>query len=116
MRLKTFTRQETESLALALFDVPAPSRRHDGSAGNPRWTVSIRTPTARSTSSFRTRTARLLSAAVLRRSPNGGVSVTRNRIARLNPDDKLDTAFNANANNQAYCMVMPHLIRRISRK
>lgn len=30
--------------------------------------------------------------------PNGGVSVTRNRIARLNPDGTLDTAFNPNAN------------------
>ncbi|MBI3850885.1 MAG: delta-60 repeat domain-containing protein [Verrucomicrobia bacterium] len=33
-------------------------------------------------------------------SPNGGVSVTRNRIARLNPDGTLDSAFNPNANNQ----------------
>ena len=31
-------------------------------------------------------------------SPNGGVAVTRNRIARLNPDGTLDTAFNPNAN------------------
>src|SRR6266699_2723910 len=31
--------------------------------------------------------------------PNGGMSVTRNRIARLNPDGTLDTAFNPNANN-----------------
>ena len=31
-------------------------------------------------------------------SPNGGVSVTRNRIARLNSDGTLDTAFNPNAN------------------
>src|SRR5438132_1051102 len=30
-------------------------------------------------------------------SPNGGVTVTRNRIARLNPDGTLDTAFNPNA-------------------
>lgn len=30
--------------------------------------------------------------------PNGGVSVTRNRIARLNADGTLDTAFNPNAN------------------
>src|SRR6266403_557477 len=30
-------------------------------------------------------------------SPNGGVAVTRNRIARLNPDGTLDTAFNPNA-------------------
>ena len=29
---------------------------------------------------------------------NGGASVTRNRIARLNPDGTLDTAFNPNAN------------------
>ena len=29
--------------------------------------------------------------------PNGGASVTRNRIARLNPDGTLDTAFNPNA-------------------
>src|SRR5437016_2833607 len=32
-------------------------------------------------------------------SPNGGVAVTRNKIARLNPDGTLDTAFNPNANN-----------------
>src|SRR6476620_11745176 len=32
-------------------------------------------------------------------SPNGGLPVSRNRIARLNPDGTLDTAFNPNANN-----------------
>src|ERR1700736_4797544 len=32
-------------------------------------------------------------------SPNGGAAVTRSRIARLNPDGTLDTAFNPNANN-----------------
>jgi uncharacterized delta-60 repeat protein len=32
-------------------------------------------------------------------SPNGGAAVTRNRIARLNPDGTLDTAFNPNANS-----------------
>jgi uncharacterized delta-60 repeat protein len=32
-------------------------------------------------------------------SPNGGAAVSRNRIARLNPDGTLDTAFNPNANN-----------------
>src|ERR1700730_588248 len=31
--------------------------------------------------------------------PNGGAAVRRNRIARLNPDGTLDTAFNPNANN-----------------
>src|SRR5204863_47734 len=31
-------------------------------------------------------------------SPNGGMAVTRNHIARLNPDGTLDTAFNPNAN------------------
>jgi uncharacterized delta-60 repeat protein len=31
-------------------------------------------------------------------SPNGGVAVPRNRIARLNPDGTLDTAFDPNAN------------------
>ena len=31
-------------------------------------------------------------------SPNGGPAVTRNRIARFNPDGTLDTAFNPNAN------------------
>src|SRR6202011_3512685 len=31
--------------------------------------------------------------------PNGGGTVTRNRIARLNPDGTLDSAFNPNANN-----------------
>jgi uncharacterized delta-60 repeat protein len=32
-------------------------------------------------------------------SPNGGPAVTRNHIARLNPDGTLDTAFDPNANN-----------------
>jgi uncharacterized delta-60 repeat protein len=32
-------------------------------------------------------------------SPNGGIAVARNRIARLNPDGTLDTAFNPNAND-----------------
>src|SRR5438445_7404149 len=32
-------------------------------------------------------------------SPNGGAAVTRNRIARLNPDGTLDTAFDPNAND-----------------
>ena len=32
-------------------------------------------------------------------SPNGGATVTRNHIARLNPDGTLDTAFNPNAND-----------------
>ena len=31
-------------------------------------------------------------------SPNGGAAVTRNRIARVNPDGTLDTNFNPNAN------------------
>ena len=31
-------------------------------------------------------------------SPNGGAPVTRNHIARLNPDGTLDTAFDPNAN------------------
>ena len=32
-------------------------------------------------------------------SPNGGIAVTRNRMARLNPDGSLDTAFDPNANS-----------------
>src|SRR5438093_11199815 len=32
-------------------------------------------------------------------SPNGGAAVTRNRIARLNPDGTLDTSFNPSADN-----------------
>jgi hypothetical protein len=32
-------------------------------------------------------------------SPNGGATITRNRIARLNPDGTLDTVFNPDANN-----------------
>src|SRR5437667_8261258 len=39
-------------------------------------------------------------------SPNGGPPVTRNRIARLNPDGTLDTAFDPNANND----VLPYAI------
>ena len=39
-------------------------------------------------------------------SPNGGVAVTRNRIARLNPDGTLDTAFNPNANGAVYSIAV----------
>ena len=39
-------------------------------------------------------------------SPNGGVAVTRNRIARLNPDGTLDTAFNPNANSIVYSIAV----------
>jgi uncharacterized delta-60 repeat protein len=39
-------------------------------------------------------------------SPNGGVAVTRNRIARLNPDGTLDTAFNPNANFDVYAIAL----------
>src|SRR5713226_9409759 len=38
--------------------------------------------------------------------PNGGVSVTRNRIARLNPDGTLDTAFNPNANDTVWSIAV----------
>ena len=39
-------------------------------------------------------------------SPNGGAAVTRNRIARLNPDGTLDTAFNPNANDTVYAIAV----------
>jgi uncharacterized delta-60 repeat protein len=39
-------------------------------------------------------------------SPNGGVAVTRNHIARLNPDGTLDTAFNPNANGSAHSIAV----------
>ena len=39
-------------------------------------------------------------------SPNGGGAVTRNRIARLNPDGTLDTAFNPNANSSVYSIAV----------
>jgi uncharacterized delta-60 repeat protein len=39
-------------------------------------------------------------------SPNGGAAVTRNRIARLNPDGTLDAAFNPNANGGVYTIVV----------
>src|SRR3982750_3317056 len=38
--------------------------------------------------------------------PNGGLLVTRNRIARLNPDGTLDTAFNPNADNSVYAIAV----------
>src|SRR6266478_4503902 len=38
--------------------------------------------------------------------PNGGVSVTRNRIARLNPDGTMDTAFNPNANSSVFAIAV----------
>ena len=39
-------------------------------------------------------------------SPNGGAAVTRNRMARLNPDGTLDAAFNPNANGFVYTIVV----------
>src|SRR6266480_3543318 len=39
-------------------------------------------------------------------SPNGGVAVTRNHIARLNPDGTLDITFNPNANNTVYAIAV----------
>ena len=39
-------------------------------------------------------------------SPNGGAAVTRNRIARLNADGTLDTAFNPNANSYVYSIAV----------
>ena len=39
-------------------------------------------------------------------SPNGGAAVTRNRIARLNPDGTLDTAFNPNANDLVFSIAV----------
>ena len=39
-------------------------------------------------------------------SPNGGGAVTRNRIARLNPDGTLDTAFDPNANATVYSIAV----------
>src|SRR5438309_937817 len=39
-------------------------------------------------------------------SPNGGAAVTRNRIARLNPDGTLDTAFDPSANNVIYAIAL----------
>src|SRR5436190_5301507 len=38
--------------------------------------------------------------------PNGGSAVTRNRIARLNPDGSLDSTFNPNANAVVYSLVV----------
>lgn len=39
-------------------------------------------------------------------SPNGGAAVTRNRIARLNPDGTLDIAFNPNANGIVHSIAL----------
>ena len=39
-------------------------------------------------------------------SPNGGAAVTRNHIARLNPDGTLDTAFDPNANDIVYAIAV----------
>src|SRR2546429_9734266 len=39
-------------------------------------------------------------------SPNGGAAVTRNQIARLNPNGTLDTAFNPNANGPVYSIAL----------
>ena len=39
-------------------------------------------------------------------SPNGGAAVTRNHIARLNPDGTLDTAFDPDASNPVYAIAV----------
>jgi uncharacterized delta-60 repeat protein len=39
-------------------------------------------------------------------SPNGGGAVTRNRIARLNPDGTLDTVFDPNADGTVYAIAL----------
>jgi Domain of unknown function (DUF5122) beta-propeller len=39
-------------------------------------------------------------------SPNGGVAITRHRIARLNADGTLDTVFNPNANDSVSQIVV----------
>src|SRR5438477_603708 len=39
-------------------------------------------------------------------SPNGGAAVTRNRIARLNPDGTLDTVFNPNADGNILAVAL----------
>jgi uncharacterized delta-60 repeat protein len=39
-------------------------------------------------------------------SPNDGAPVTRNHIARLNPDGTLDTVFNPNANDAVYAIAV----------
>ncbi|HKP05194.1 MAG TPA: hypothetical protein VJU77_17725 [Chthoniobacterales bacterium] len=39
-------------------------------------------------------------------SPNGGPTVTRNHIARLNADGTLDSAFNPNANDSVICIAL----------
>ncbi|HYJ05517.1 MAG TPA: delta-60 repeat domain-containing protein [Chthoniobacterales bacterium] len=38
--------------------------------------------------------------------PNGGGAVTRNRVARLNPDGSLDTTFDPNANSSVYSIAV----------
>ena len=53
------------------------------------------------------RTARFFSAAILRRSrQTAGPPVTRNRIARLNPDGTLDTVFNPDADETVYSIAV----------
>ncbi|MEY2490277.1 MAG: hypothetical protein QOC70_2219 [Verrucomicrobiota bacterium] len=48
----------------------------------------------------------LLGGDFTRLAPNGGPAVARNRIARLNADGTLDTAFNPNANNIVWSIVV----------
>ena len=53
------------------------------------------------------RTAKFFSAVILPRcAPNGGPSVTRNNIARLNADGTLDTGFNPNANGSPLAIAL----------
>ena len=44
-------------------------------------------------------------------SPSGGAAVRRNRMARLNPDGTLDTAFNPNANGLVYSIAYRWMAR-----
>ncbi len=39
-------------------------------------------------------------------SPNGGLPVARNRVARLNPDGTLDTAFNPSVDSRVYSLAL----------
>ena len=72
----------------------------------PRSTVSTRTPMARSGHRRPTGRQDSYRGRFYNTSPNGGATVTRNRIARLNPDGTLDTAFNPNANSAVHAIAV----------
>ena len=99
--------QSQESRVPPVFRCRAPGKRHDGGAR------AIRARRFRSERQRRVRVVVvqadgkiLIGGDFTTVSPNGGAPVTRNRIARLNPDGTLDAAFNPNANSTVFAIAV----------